>query len=53
MELGDEIFFVVSVAPKAKSGESLGSIGDKKWFLNIPNIHALPASRGKDEAIPS
>ena len=30
MELGDEIFFVVSVAPKAKSGESLGSIGDKK-----------------------
>ena len=30
MELGDEIFFVVSVAPKAKSRESLGSIGDKK-----------------------
>ena len=30
MELGDEIFCVVSVAPKAKSGESLGSIGDKK-----------------------
>ena len=30
MELGDEIFFVVSVAQKAKSGESLGSIGDKK-----------------------
>ena len=30
MELGDEIFFVASVAPKAKSGDSLGSIGDKK-----------------------
>ena len=30
MEMGDEIFYVVSVAPKAKSGESLGSIGDKK-----------------------
>ena len=30
MELGDEFFFVVSVAPKAKSGESLGLIGDKK-----------------------
>ena len=25
-----KFFFVVSVAPKAKSGESLGSIGDKK-----------------------
>ena len=41
MELEDKIFCGGFMAPKAKYNQVFRLIGDKKWFMNIPNMQLV------------